>query len=213
MSIITKEQILDRLSSKEAKFQLVVTPILDEDAQIGDGSIDLRLGTRFIIFKQAEVPSVKSGYGFFVPPGSIEQVRKDFAERFVLHPGQFALSDTIEYISLPGTLSGFVTSRSRFGRGGLVIATAIYIHPYWKGYLTLELQNYGSLPIELECGARVAQLVLFQAEESHPPTKFTRIPTGPSFPSLYEGSGSELLEKFRNIRETAHELMNGGDGE
>jgi dCTP deaminase len=201
MSVLTGEELLRLLASTDPNERLVVTPLLDPDAQVRGGAIDLRLGTKFILFRQAEVSRLKSGREVEHRAASLHHARKDFAERFVLHPGQFALSDTIEFVGLPGNLCAYVTSRSRYGRAGLVIATAIYVHPYWKGFLTLELQNYGSLPVELECGTRIAQLVVHRADLSAPPTKFHTIPTGPSFPSLVEDD-TPVLKAFRDYRGT-----------
>lgn len=199
--IQTRNAIISRLRMDHGDpKQLVVTPLLDPNGQIGEGSIDLRLGTRFILFKQAEVPGVESGADFSMPQTSLEHVWKDFGEHFVLHPGQFALSDTLEFIALPRDVAGYVTSRSRFGRAGLVIATAIYIHPTWRGFLTLELQNYGSIPVSLECGSRIAQLILHESTDTEPLPRFACIPTGPSFPALRDPVDSSLLKSFRDAR-------------
>jgi dCTP deaminase len=191
---------MSRLREKDDRKQLVVTPLLDAGTQIGPGSIDLRLGTSFILFKHAEISHVKSGEELRSPPKSIELVKKDFGEHFVLHPSQFALADTFEFIALPADLCAYVTSRSRYGRAGLVIATAIYIHPFWRGFLTLELQNCGTVPINLECGSRVAQIIISDSQISSRPDSFAEIPTGPSFPSLRDKRESPLLDEFRRLR-------------
>ncbi len=82
---------------------------------------------------------------------------------------------------MPVNLSGYVLSRSRYGRIGLMVATATYIHPGWKGCLTLELFNYGEVPINLYCGSQMAQLVIQDAAPSLDGTPKRLIPTGPEF--------------------------------
>ena len=66
-----------------------------------------------------------------------------FNRKFRLHPGGFLLGATLEFISLPNDIAGFILSRSGYGRTGLLIAAATYVHPGWKGCLTLELENLG----------------------------------------------------------------------
>lgn len=81
---------------------------------------------------------------------------------FVLHPRQFVLGETLEWIHLPADLAAFVTSRSSWGRDGLIIATATGVHPGYSGILTLELTNLGEIPLRLYPGLSVAQLFIFE---------------------------------------------------
>src|SRR5207245_159294 len=92
-------------------------------------------------------------------------VVKTFGEAFVLHPHHLVLGVTFEFLALPAGIAAVVVSRSSFGRVGLIVATAIYVHPLWKGCLTLELANYGEIPLELPCGAPIAQLVFLHATQ------------------------------------------------
>src|SRR5262249_35032475 len=132
----------------------------------GAASIDLRLGTWFSvprpnrtgilrIFDEseksttAEVARTKNHY---VP----------FGGQFVLHPRNFVLGVTLEWIRLPSTLGGYIVGRSSWGRRGLVIATASGVHPGFSGCLTLELTNLGEIPIEIRPGMPVSQLFLHQ---------------------------------------------------
>jgi dCTP deaminase len=188
-AVLTKDGLKSRLEK-----DLVVTPILYEK-QVGDGSIDISLGTQFIT-------NLRPNIGEIDPERlSREQIRKfqksvvvSFQDQSVLHPGGFLLGATLEFISLPPDLCGFVLSRSSYGRTGLLIATATYIHPGWKGCLTLELENLGEVPIVLRPGAPVGQLVLMYAEPiPQPPLK--SIPVGPTFGSLSEDS---RWKKVRN---------------
>lgn len=92
---------------------------------------------------------------FFVPLG----------DPFVLHPGQFVLGATLEFLVMPNDLIGQVLSRSSWGRLGLLVATAVAVQPGFRGVLTLELVNAGAVPITLRPGLRVAQLQLWRSDE------------------------------------------------
>jgi dCTP deaminase len=57
-------------------------------------------------------------------------------------------------------MTAFVEGRSSVGRMGLFIQNAGWVDPGFKGEITLELYNANSLPIRLEAGRRICQLVL-----------------------------------------------------
>jgi len=78
---------------------------------------------------------------------------------YVLHPGEFVLGTTQEFISVGQSLVARLEGKSSLGRLGLVVhATAGYIDPGFRGHLTLELQNVAKIPIVLHPGIPIAQL-------------------------------------------------------
>jgi deoxycytidine triphosphate deaminase len=189
---LTRKSLLENLDSGK----LVVTPILDR-AQVGEGSIDIRLGTQFIVNKRPELSEIDP---HTLTPENIQKFQElvvvPFEDRFMLHPGSFLLGCTMEFIALPADMCGFVLSRSGYGRAGLLIATATYVHPGWHGCLTLELENLGEVPIALWPGSRVGQLVLLRADEILLP-KLKAIPVGPRFSSLSEDPRWDKIRKTR----------------
>jgi dCTP deaminase len=86
-----------------------------------------------------------------------------FGDRYILHPGQFILGITFEWLKFPHDLSGFVTGKSSWGRRGLIIETAAGIHPGFCGCLTLELGNVGPVPIPLIPGIKICQVFFERA--------------------------------------------------
>src|SRR5206468_1133604 len=59
-------------------------------------------------------------------------------EPFILHPGEFVLGQTHEWVELPNDLVARLEGKSSLGRLGLLIhSTAGYVDPGWKGNLTL----------------------------------------------------------------------------
>lgn len=170
------ERLIDEPSMEE---RLVIMPLLDRDKQLGPSSIDLRLGTEFLEIRR------RAGV-IFDPPGEgrhgsaseamewrrvpdqeehQERVVVPLGEAFALHPGQFVLGATLEFIRMPRNLGGQVLSRSSWGRWGLLVATAVVVHPGFGGCLTLELVNTGSVPIYLYPGLRIAQLQVWRLEQ------------------------------------------------
>jgi dCTP deaminase len=144
---------------------LIITPQpdIDELERSGAASVDLRLGTWFVASRARTTPLLDVG-----DPDDIGYSEARFTKttyipfngRFILHPRAFVLAVTLEWIRLPSNLAGYVTGKSSWGRRGLVIETAMGVHPRFTGCLTLELANVGEVPIAVRPGMLICQLFL-----------------------------------------------------
>jgi dCTP deaminase len=163
MTVLTGKTIAAAIGEKDVRKRLIVTPFFSHDQQTDPGaaSLDLRLGTRFCSTRRRRhgVLPAYSGEGGH-PRHFINEHYVPLGGQFYLHPHQFVLATTLEWIRLPAEFCGYVTSRSTYGRRGLVIATAIGVHPNYSGVITLELSNVAEVPIELEPGQAICQLFL-----------------------------------------------------
>lgn len=146
--------------------KVFITPILDWSTQgrSTDTSIDIRLGQRFWVPKRAKLEKLDH-----LDDARTEVLKKYKEEHivligdyFVLHPRQFVLGESLEWIHLPSSKSAYVIGRSSWGRDGLVIATATGVHSNFSGILTLEITNLGEIPVFLYPGARIAQLFIHE---------------------------------------------------
>jgi dCTP deaminase len=169
--------------------KIVISPILDQKTQIGRCSVDIRLSNEFIITKETQL-AVLDVKDFKNLRNNImqyqEKTRLGYGEGFILHPREFVLGASLEYVSLPLDIMAYVVGRSSWGRLGLVIATATLIDPGFKGVITLELANIGKVPLKLYQGLRIAQLVFHKLTS---PTEGYRgqylTSTGPRFSEIY----------------------------
>ena len=101
-----------KASETDYRLKLIITPILDENAQIKDGSasIDLRLGSYFSIPTRSEIPSLvfdKDKYEK-LRDKCIRDVYIKLGDELILHPRQFVLGHTLEWIHLPPALGAYV---------------------------------------------------------------------------------------------------------
>jgi dCTP deaminase len=119
-------------------------------------SVDLRLGDSFRVFHNHRASAIDLRQ----PPGNLtEEVLIEDDESFVIHPGEFCLGRTLEWIELPDDIVARIEGKSSIGRLGLIVhATAGFCDPGWKGTLTLELNNLTRIPIKLYAGLQIAQL-------------------------------------------------------
>jgi dCTP deaminase len=175
--VLSCHQIKKRIDEYEPEEGgIVVTPILDweEQAEDGSSSLDVRLGQNFRIPGRTKLDGLNH-----LSKDHLDDVQKynedhhvPVGDYFVLHPGQFVLGETLEWINLPRTLSAYVVGRSSWGRDGLIVATAIGIHPNYSGIITLELTNVGEIPLRLYPGTSVAQLFVHTLDEdTRPPPR------------------------------------------
>ncbi len=147
------------LNHDDADRRLIVCPMLDPK-QIGSASIDLRLGTEFM-----EVQRTKQGVLDPFTANDEQRFNVAFGNQLIIHPGQFLLGSTLEYLRVPRHLAGQVLNRSSWARNGLLVATAVTVHPGFTGALTLELVNSGTVPLKLITGSRICQLVLWKLDK------------------------------------------------
>lgn len=210
---LSKQQIFLRLGLPKSPERLVITPLVDQKKGIEDGSIDLRLGTEFIVTRRSKITSLDPLEERYSQGSKIleyqEKIYVNIGNKLILHPHQFALGCTFEYIKMPVDLMGYVIGRSSWGRVGLVIATATVVHPSYAGVITLELTNVGDTPIALYPGLRVAQLAFHEIYMSKDErnakwqqatglkTKYTAS-VGPQFSKFYLDDDLKIIERLKD---------------
>jgi dCTP deaminase len=165
--ILTRKQILDRMDLgrypvTDAK-SLVITPLLSRDLYsdknlLDADSVDLRLGCHFLLPKTLDQP-------FFSPDSSSatslhDPVHIPLGQFLVVPAHQTILGATLEFIKLPHDVSGQVLTKSSIARTFIVVETAPWIHPEYRGCLTLEIANVSNTPVLLYPGRFICQLIL-----------------------------------------------------
>ena len=135
----------------QEKKDLIIRPTLDEISQTGTCSIDLRLGTTFLVARLPKIARLDPTDKEFISLATEfqDKIYLPFGKNFTLHPGQFVLANTLEFVSVPDDLMGLVLDRASWGRLGLIMATSYKIIPGYKGCITLPLYNIGNAPITL----------------------------------------------------------------
>lgn len=139
--------------------RIIIKPKPDLKTQLGSSSLDLRLGHHFRAFKHGKQPFVDP----FDPATTAhmtEEITITKQEPYAIHPNEFVLASTLEWVEWTDDLAARVEGRSSLGRLGLVIhSTAGHIDAGWRGNITLELRNIGMVPILLYPTMRVCQLI------------------------------------------------------
>jgi dCTP deaminase len=186
MTILEHESLEAAIDEADQAKRLTIMPLLVRD-QIGPASVDVRLGTAFRLLRRSEDAGLNPrNYEDAAAERAQEHVTVPIGKCLWLHPGQFALGSTLEYLRLPNYLAGYVVGRSTWGRVGLLIATAILVGPGFRGCLTLELVNHGESPIALYPGVRIGQLAVhdLRDETDHGYTGGYAGQVGPEVPRL-----------------------------
>ena len=157
--------------------RIVVEPLATENIQ--PASVDLRLGNRFRVFSNTSEPYIDVRK--LVDLTVEVEVAPDTP--FFLHPREFVLANTLEYVGMPSDIMARLEGKSSLGRLGLLIhSTAGYVDPGWYGQLTLELSNVARLPIALYAGMRIGQLSFLRMT-----TPVERLYGDPGLGSRYQG--------------------------
>lgn len=132
-------------------------------------SVDLHLSPMLMIFKRRQfknaVIDLKKPVEQFM-----EYEEIDKKKGVVLHPKEFVLGVTSEWVKLSRNLIANVEGKSSLGRLGLVIhATAGFIDPGFEGHITLEITNLTDLPMVLYANMPIGQIrfSILSSESEH----------------------------------------------
>lgn len=187
MSVLGRDELLSRIKRKpDDPLGLIVAPLLQAKDQIGEDCIDVHLGNYFIETKRRGFVA----YDVRAPlEAHQELVHVPFGDEIVLPAGESILGMVYEYIKTPVNVAGEVLTRSKYGRLFVTIATATWIHPGFRGCLTLEILNSSGAPVRIFPGMRVGQLVFYGVTEtatSEKPLSGLAGRTRPHFPTFTE---------------------------
>jgi dCTP deaminase len=146
---------------------LILTPFLRRDAALDADSVDVRLGTYFLLPRSLPEP-------YFSPDRntatSLHQKVHVPLGRFLVVPAhQTVLGSTLEFIKIPSDASGEILTKSSITRTFIVVETAPWIHPEYRGCLTLEIANVSNTPVLLYPGRPIGQLILLHVDREHEP--------------------------------------------
>lgn len=146
--ILSDQTIREKIDSGE----LTIAPF-NKDA-VQPASIDCHLGDEFLAIETDQIKQIDFNTKI--------KYKKIKNSKMIIHPQSFLLATTKESLKLPKNLTAFVEGRSSIGRMGLFIQNAGWVDPGFEGQITLELYNANSLPIQLESGRKICQLVFCQ---------------------------------------------------
>ena len=151
MGILSDHDIKSRIN------ELFRTEITDNNIQ--PTSVDLHLDNKLM---------KPDGYTFILTENfsghcaDDKQQHLSFDSEYVLHPNEFILGSTKEYVTMLRDLVAQVDGKSSLGRLGIAIhITAGFIDPNFHGNITLEIKNVSNKPFTLKDGMPIAQLVFF----------------------------------------------------
>jgi len=182
MGVLSRESVQRRMTKPlDDAVGVVITPRpwsrdWDRDA------VNLRLGNHFLLPQSPPPPSIA------LNENGLRQsrVHVPWGNFLTLPPHHTVLGSTLEFIKLPIDLSGQILTRSSIARTFVVIETAPWIHPGYRGCLTLEIANVSNTTVLLHPGIPIGQLLFISVdlteEEKAAPFSLSGSYVGPIVP-------------------------------
>lgn len=161
MAVLAKQEIIDHIKAGKIK----VDPF--DESKVGPASIDFHLGNTFRIFEKVN--------GSFIVGKKVDykkatkKIKVD--KSITLLPGESVHGITVESLTLPNNICGWIQGRSTLARVGLLVhITANFIHPGTEGQQVLEMTNAGPMSLEIQVGIPICQIIF---EETRGEAKYS----------------------------------------
>jgi dCTP deaminase len=160
MAIITKNKILEKISSGEISFK----PEIDQ-FQLQGHSVDLRLGFTFMIPKMWHLTpkgreSLDVSHFDKYDKNFFDIIELEQGQYFDLLPQEYILVSSLETVKIPTNLMAIHYPRSSTNRKGLSLDLTGIIDSGYQGQLILPIRNNTrSQTIRLYPGERMCQIV------------------------------------------------------
>lgn len=199
MSIITKQQIIDRVKGGELAFK----PGLDV-FQLQEHSVDLRLGFTFMLPKMWHMTPRgresldithfdKRNHEYF------EVIELEQGQYFDLLPQEYILVSTLESVKMPNDLMGILYPRSSTNRKGLSLDLTGIIDAGYDGQLVLPIRNNTrSQAVRLYPGERLCQVAFEEL-------------TNPVVPRPSKYHQKDIIEGVLMEKKDEADLISSGD--
>ncbi len=169
----SKEELLQHTNQGEDSI-LITTECddFDKDQQVGNDSIDLRIGNKgYILNDDYEYINTLSEENF---SRYFEEVHLSQERGYNLKPGEILFIGTVEQIHLEGDLIGRVTGRSVFSRFGLSVhCTQDKFSSGINSIAALQIKNNSNVVLKIFPYQKLAQLMIEKTSHNQTPYKGT----------------------------------------
>lgn len=85
-------------------------------------------------------------------------------DTIVIPPNGFILGNTVENFNMPDRTLGVCIGKSTLARMG-ILPLVTPLEPNWSGFLTLEIKNLNTVPVEIETFTGIAQINFYESED------------------------------------------------
>ncbi len=190
-------QIRERLKTGDLLIEPFPGPV-----SLGPCSVDLRLGTSFCRFPEADATGNKPiKLGSFTPSHisslfASRQFSTEIGSEFILEPHAVILCQTLEIIGIRFDLLGLTFACSSLSRFGLELQPSVLsIFPGFMGPLVFSLHNAGPISVKLAPGMRIGNLLFSDiARDGQQPLAASMTFTHP----VTEASDKATIERLRD---------------
>lgn len=169
----SKEEVLEH--TQQGEDSILITTECDDfnkDQQIGNDSIDLRIGNKgYILNDDYEYINTLSEENF---SRYFEEVHLSQERGYNLKPGAVLFIGTVEQIHLEGDIIGRVTGRSVFSRFGLSVhCTQDKFSSGINSIAALQIKNNSNVVLKIFPYQKLAQLMIEKTNHNQTPYKGT----------------------------------------
>jgi dCTP deaminase len=153
---------------------------------IGPASVDFHLDNKCKVLKM-------DAEGILMCDGTNDDKFENLDDwnDLIVYPDEFYILSTKEKITLDNNHAGFVYGRSSLARIGLNIHMAGFVDPGFSGNITLEVTNFTRLPIKLNHGMRIGQMVFIRTDSP------CLVPYSRKADAKYQGQSGPTLSKIQ----------------
>lgn len=135
-------------------------PEFKRDTQVGNDSIDLRIGKKGL--------KMKCNFDYI---NTLSLDMKNYFSEFtiaddgyIVYPGETIIVSTVERVKLTGGIIGEITGRTRFARMGLSVCAANKFQSYSNAVIVLHITNHNKVPLKIFPYQKLAQLIIHKAD-------------------------------------------------
>ena len=152
-------ELIDReIINEIVNKNIAISPF--NEAYVGPASVDLSLGCSIRKFCNSNKKIICDDIDYKKITSVIS-----LNDGYILDPGQLILGITNEKITLPENICGWINSRSRYARIGLMShTTSPFVMPGVSNKQVLEIFNAGPFPIKLKTGDKICHIVFQRCE-------------------------------------------------
>lgn len=202
MKLINYDKLKEKINNyNDLENSIIIDPILNS-SQISSVCVDLRLDSNFYVPIKNKNAIISGKYNDLEIQNFFEKTYRKIGDSFIIYPNQYIIANTLEYFRIPNNVHAELAIRSSYDRLGLELYSIV--QPGYSGVLTINIKSHSEIPIELICGARIAQIKFFDNDSTKTYRMYSKdakyfCAVEPELSKLFKDNDNSRLEKIKLI--------------